>query len=91
MRCYEKDFETNITVVTAEDLMQEIFLTEEDLEESYGSSKYTHYVRAEVITGTYYMRLFAPVRGDYRNSIGIAIAEVMQELMLDYYEHMRNM
>ena len=35
------------------------------------------------------MRLFAPIRGDYRSSIGIAISEVMQELMLDYYAHMR--
>ena len=97
MRFYDADFETNITVVTAQEYVEEIEpgapgeaydkqFAKELMLDTWGQ-EYDYFVRAEVSAGTYYWRLFAPVRGDYKNSIKNAIAEVMNELLDEYYAH----
>ena len=88
MKVYEMDFETNITVITAQDYMDEVDYTEDDLKYDWGQV-YKHYVRAQIVTATYCMRLFAPIKGSNANSLQQAINAVMQELLKDYNAHMR--
>lgn len=86
MKFYDVDFETNITVVTAQEYMDEVDATEDDVVHDWGM-KYDYYVRAMISGGDYAQRLFAPIREDYGNSLRNAISEVMNELLLDYYAH----
>lgn len=88
MRTYELDFETNITVVTAQELMDEVDFTEDDLVTEDWGKKYDYYVRAEVSSEHFAWRLFEPIRGDYKNSVKNAINAVMNELLDEYYLHM---
>ena len=89
MRFYEMDFETNITVITAQEYMDEVDYTEDDLKYDWGVV-YEHYVRAMVTSENFAWRLFAPIRGDYKNSIKNAIAEVMNEMLDEYAIQMYN-
>lgn len=89
MKFYDVDFETNIEVVTAQEYMDEVDFTEDDLVQDWGK-KYDLYVRATITGGNYAQRLFAPIRGDFGNSLRNAISEVMNELLLDYHTHKYN-
>lgn len=93
MKFYDLDFETNIEIVTAQEYVEEIEpgvydeqFAKELMLDTWGQ-EYTHFVRAEISGGDYAWRLFAPIRGDYRNSIKNAISEVMNELLDDYFTH----
>lgn len=83
MNFYDKDFEAYATVVTLREIEEELC---DDWD--YGDGvQYDFYVRAVISAGDYGQRLFAPIRGDYRNSIRNAISEVMNELLDDYFEY----
>lgn len=100
MRFFEKDFETNITVVTAKEYVEEIEpgapgekydkkFAKQLMLDTWGQ-EYKYFVRAMVTSEHFAWRLFAPVRGDYKNSIKNAIAEVMNELLDEYAVQMYN-
>lgn len=100
MRFYETDFETNITVVTAQEYVEEIEpgvdgeaydeqFAKELMLDTWGQ-EYEYFVRAAVASENFAWRLFAPIRGDYKNSIKNAIAEVMNELLDEYAVQMYN-
>ena len=86
MRFFDKDFEANITIVTKQDVMDEVDYTEDDIVYSYGKL-YDNFVRAMLTGGNYCMRLFAPIKS---NNVGHAINEVMKELLTDYNAYLRS-
>lgn len=101
MKFYDMDYETNITIVTAQEYVDEIEpgapgeaydeqFAKELMLDTWGQ-EYEHFVRATISGGNFAWRLFAPIRGDYGNSLRNAISEVMNELLLEYYKHKRDM
>lgn len=100
MRTYEKDFEINITIVSAQEYVEECEpgMPGEEYDEQFGKElmldtwgqEYDYFVRVVLGTGTYKWRLWEPIRGDYKNSVKNAIEEALNDMLDDYYLHMTN-